>query len=189
MSKKHSLPLLVCAMLAVAFASSAHADVVATIPNYDGTASFGPFPATIDIGSFTFKIPLGNTVIGGTISGTFGNNDIPGTTDVSAPADLFVDNGTIQVAACDDALSFSAACDSGSSPTTWTYTLTPTDLSNLATEIAAGSIDFSAVQNSVFAVNTGDVTLDLTTVPEPSALLLFGSTVAGLFLLRRWRTC
>jgi hypothetical protein len=114
--------------------------------------------------------------------------DVPGTTDVSAPADLFVDNGAIEVATCDDALSYTAACDAGSSPTSWSYTFTTTDLSTLSTEIAAGSIDFSATQNGVFTVNTGNVTLNLTTVPEPNTVLLFGSAVAGFFLLRRRRT-
>ncbi|HUB80078.1 MAG TPA: PEP-CTERM sorting domain-containing protein [Bryobacteraceae bacterium] len=161
--------------------------ITGTLPNYDGNASFGPFPASIAIGNFTFAPPTGDTVIGGTVSGTFGNTDIPGTTDTSAPADLFIDNGLIEIAGCDDALSFTAACDAGPGPSPFSYSLTPADVSNLAGEIASGSIDLSAVQNSVFAVNLGALTLDLTVVPEPASIALFASMVAGLALLRRFR--
>jgi hypothetical protein len=179
-------PLLLAFLaLVLSFGNRANAGVIATLPDYDGTASFGPFPSTLAIGDFTFSIPTGYTVIGATISGTFGNNDVPGTTDTSAPADLFVDGGTIEVAECDDALSFTAACDAGSSPTAWSYIFTPSDLSNLGPEFAAGSVDLSAIQNDVFAVNLGSLTLDIQAVPEPNTLLLLGSAMAAFALLRR----
>lgn len=187
MLKTTSLSIISSLALLLGFSNFAKADILVSISNYDGTASFGPFPQTIDIGSFDFTVPAGESVIGGTISGTFGNNDVPGTTDTSAPADLFIDGGAIEVASCDDALSYTAACDSGSSPTPWTYTLTAGNLSTLGTELAAGSIDFSAVQNGVFTVNTGSVTLDLVVTPEPSTVLLLGSVFASFALMRLFR--
>jgi len=180
--------LLLSAVLLLGFAPLASADVVSTIPAYDGTASFGPFPTSpISIGTFSFTIPAGKQVSGGSISGTFGNGDVPGTTDVSAPVDLYIDGGSIEVAACDDALSYSAACDAGSSPTSWSYTFTSGDLSTLAADFASGSIDLSAIQNGVFTVNTGTVTLDLVTTPEPDSLWLIGTGLVCFHRSRRLR--
>src|ERR1700733_12788876 len=62
---------------------------------YDGTETF-PLPS-ISIGTFTFTIPTGESVIGATISGTFGDVNIP----VTTLTDLFVDGGTIEVGECD----------------------------------------------------------------------------------------
>jgi hypothetical protein len=184
--------LLLTAALVLGFSPLANADVLSTIPTYDGTATFGPFPSSISIGNFSFAIPAGQMVTGGTISGTFGNNDVAGTTMVSAPADLFIAGGSIEVAACDDALSYGAPCDTGSSPTSWSYTLTHSNIASLAADFASGSIDLSAVQNGVFAVNTGSVTLDLKTAPlvatpEPDSFWLLGIGSMGLALVKRFR--
>jgi hypothetical protein len=185
--------LLLSAALALGISPLANADILSAIPTYDGTTTFGPFPSTISIGNFGFAIPVGQKVTGGTITGTFGNNDVAGTTTVSAPADLFIAGGAIEVATCDDSLSYAAACDTGSSPTPWSYTLTHSNIASLATYFASGSIDLSAVQNGVFTVNTGAVTLDLTTAPiaatpEPGGLWLLDiGAMGGLFLIKRAR--
>jgi len=184
--------LLLSAALVLGFSSIASADVLSAIPAKDGTATFGPFPSSISIGSFSFAVPAGQKVTGGTISGSFGNNDVPGTTTTSAPADLFIAGGTIEVAACDDSLSYSAACDTGTSPTPWSYSLTQGNLASLATYFASGAIDLSAVQNGVFTVNTGTVTLDLQTAPivatpEPDSLWLMGFGSMGMALVKRFR--
>lgn len=185
---KKTCPILILASaLVLGFSPRAHADIIATLPNYDGTATFGPFPSTISIGDFTFAIPAGQEVVGATISGTFGNDDVPGTTDISAPADLFVDSGAIEVAACDDGLTYSEPCDAGSVPTAWSYTFTSSDLSTLSADFASGSLDLSTVQDNFFAVNAGSLTLDIAVSPEPNGLWLSGTGLIGLmcFLVSR----
>lgn len=177
--------------LVLGLAAPMKADIIATIGNYDGTpvVDFDPadYPLTpVLIGAFSFTIPTGESVIGGTISGTFGNDDVPDTTESTAPSDYYIDNNTIEVASCDDSLT-GAACDTSSAPTSWSYTLTASDLSNLSAELASGSIDFTASQNFFGAVNTGTTTLDLVLTPEPSMIFLLCGGLAGIALLRRFR--
>ena len=187
-NRKSALPLLLSAALVLGFVPLAGADTISTLPSYDGTASFGPFPSPVTIGSFSFSIPAGQIVYSGTLSGTFGNNDVPGTTDVSAPVALFIDGGSIEVATCDDSLSYSAPCDSGFSPTTWSYTLTKADLAALSAAFASGSLDLTAVQNGVGAVNAGSLTLDVSTTPEPNGFWLLATGIVGLVLVNRARS-
>lgn len=178
--------LLLCIALATGFSGLAKADIIATIgeyngPAYDFSTTFPPSSQTI--GTFTFNIPTGVQVIGVTISGTFGNNDIFSNTALS---DYFVSLGMIQVAGCDDP---SASCFSGTTgvPTPWSYSFTPTDLSNVAAALAAGSLDFTVVQNSPFTVQTGVTTLDIQVTPEPGTILIFCGGLAALATLRRIR--
>jgi len=185
---KNTCPTFLLALaLVLGFSPRANADIVATLPNYDGTFSFGPFPSSFAIGDFTFSIPAGQDVVGASISGTFGNNDVPGTTTTSAPADLFVGSGAIEVAECDDALSYSAPCDAGVAPTPWSYTFTSGDLSTLSADFASGSLDLSAVQNDLFVVNAGSLTLDIALSPEPNGLWLSGTGAICLMCFLLWQ--
>jgi hypothetical protein len=187
---KHTIPTLIVSLaLASALAAPVKADIISTIGEYNGSPDFdfnpGDYPlGSVLIGDFTFTIPAGDTVVGGTISGTFGNSDVSSTT---APSDYYIDNGNIEVASCDDGLTGSAACDTSSTPTAWSYTLTPTDISNLSAGLASGSIDFTVIQNFAVAVETGTTTLDLVTTPEPSMIFLLTGGLAGIALLRRFR--
>jgi hypothetical protein len=191
MLKRIATTALLPIALVFSLVTPSKADIIATIgTNYDGTPDFDFNPADyplapVTIGDFTFTIPNGLQVIGGTVSGYLGNEDVIGTTDSTAPSDYFIDNGSIKVAACDDSLSFTDPCET--SITQWTYTLTSSDLANLSAELSAGSVDFTAVQNGFGAINTGTTTLDLVLSPEPSMIFLLCGGLAGIGLLRRFR--
>jgi hypothetical protein len=185
--------ILPTVILAAAFvlghAGSARADIISTLPEYNGTPSFDFNPADyplvpVNIGDFLFTIPAGYYVVGGTISGTFGNTDVA---PFTAPSDFYLDGVKVEVAECDDALTGTAACDSGSVPTAWSYTLTSQDLSNLASEFTSGSIDFNVIQNGPIALQTSVTTLDLVAAPEPASVFVFCGGLAGIGLLRRFR--
>jgi hypothetical protein len=148
---------------------------------YDFSSSFPP--ASIALGSFTFAVPTGATITGATISGTFGNVDL----NTTAPVDLFVDGGSIQVAACDVSGNNFPPCAVGTSDgslVAWTYTFTSPELSALT----SGSLDFTAVQSFFGGVNLGPATLDISVAspaPEPASFVSLGGGILGLLALRR----
>ncbi len=178
------------------FAFAANAGVVSSsIASTDGTFTFST-PETIVIGSFSFTSTPSALISSATISGSFGNTDVPGTTNVTADSDYYVDTSStldanaIEVAACDDPTPFTPTlpCDAGTqsgAPQTWSYTFTAGNLATLASGFGSGKLYFIAVQNDVGAVNTGLTELTATTVPEPSTWLFMGSGLAALVLLRR----
>jgi hypothetical protein len=192
MIQRTVLTITLATALCLGIAGSAKADIIATVGEYNGAPDFdfNPsdyLPATqIPIGDFDFTVPNGLTVIGGTVSGTFGNTDVYPS---SAPSDLYIDNGTIEVAECDDADTLEATCSSSATqtPTAWSYTFSSNDLTALSSEIAAGDIDFFVVQTDGVAVQTGTTTLDLVLSPEPSTIYIFCGGLAGIILLRRFR--
>jgi hypothetical protein len=181
-------------------------DILATTVSYDSTDGYDydtTFPPTTyqNIGTFTFTIPSGFNVARITISGTFGNGDVPNT----ALSDYYLgfggDEEAVEVASCD---SMSANCFSGQEgPYTWTATLTPTQMADLAPALAAGSIDFGYTWDSSPPaeptpdplaptcfddeyVYAGAATLDIAT-PEPATVVFCFSGLAGLVAFRRLR--
>lgn len=143
---------------------------------YDYSSAFPP--ASIAIGTFSFAIPTGDAVTGATISGTFGDVNVP----VTALTDLFVLNGSIAVGQCDatGGGTIYPPCAAGTidgSLVPWTYTFSAADLGNLAAAFTAGSLDFTAVQNSFGSVIIGTPSLDLQVAPTPEPASLF--TLAG----------
>ncbi len=186
--------LILAVVLSLCAAASSKADIIVTLGPFDQPADFsGNYPLSpVTLGTFAFTIPNSQIVTGATISGTFGNNDIPGTTNVTADSDYFVKGTAIEVAACDSpnvaTSGLSLSCDAGSTtgdPTPWTYTFTPSDLTALASSLSAGSLDFNVVQNYYGAVETGTITLDITTTPEPATVSIVALGLAGIALLRR----
>jgi hypothetical protein len=176
----------------------AQADIISNLgaydsPGYDFVTTNPPAGATT-IGTFTFTIPVGDDVTGITISGSFGNGDSPTT----ALSDYYLgipggDETEVPVAFCDDP---AANCISGQEgPYAWSATLTPTQIADLSSALAAGSIDFTYTWDApVFAfagfdqtVYAGAATLDITATPEPSTVLFCLSGLAGIVILRRFR--
>lgn len=199
-TKITTLAVFLGVSLALGLTPGAEAGLITeTIGNVDDAVGCGGFCATLpssltNVGTFSFSIPTGWYVVSGSISGFFGNEDDIGVTDSTAPSDYYVDGQNIEVASCDDALTYSAQCDtepeSGSGPESWTYDFTTNDLQTLNALFAGGgseSLDFNVIQNGEFAVNTGVTTLDLIVAPEPGSLLLLCGGVAGLALRRRLR--
>ena len=112
--------------------------------NFYDFSTRSPRPGST-IGAFDFAIPAGDYVTGATISGTFGDINVP----VTALTDLFVNNGSIEVAACDAPGGNFPPCAAGTADNSlvpWSYTFSATDLSNLG-DFGSGSLDFTAVQN------------------------------------------
>jgi PEP-CTERM motif len=146
---------------------------------YDFASTFPANPITI--GMFAFTIPKGDVVTSATISGTFGDQNIP----VTALIDLFVLNGTIEVGACDSNSSPCAAGTINGLLVPWSFTFNAAELKNLASDFAGGSLDFTAVQNSFGAAIVGTPSLDIqVATPEPSTVL---TMAGGLLALAVWR--
>jgi hypothetical protein len=184
--------LLAC--LALGWASLAQADIIVT-PTFDASNQVSPpdttdyegnffdgsaAPYDITIGTFNFTIPAGNQVSGATISGTFGDVNL----STTALADLFVDAGNINVAGCDSMGDPCFAGSSSGSPVPWSHTFSGAELSELASDFTAGSIDFTAVQNSFGVLAVGMPSLDIQTVPEPSSIF---TLTGGLLAFAAWR--
>ncbi len=185
MTRTANLTLCLFAGFLTGMSPSAKADVIATVAEYNGPAYdfTQTYPlASVLIGTFTFSIPTGVSIVGATISGTFGNNDVEPDTALS---DYYVNGGGIQVAGCD---SVSDPCFSGNgffTPTAWSYTFTAANLTSLTPALKAGSLDFTVVQDYPFSVQTGVTTLDLQVSPEPGTFAVAGCVLLGLALLRR----
>jgi hypothetical protein len=194
-------PILSTAVLAVTlffgFSSTSQAEITSTIGLFDEAPNFsGNYPTALtNLGNFSFTIPTGFAIGKVTISGTFGNNDVPGTTNVTADSDYYIDGTAIQVAACDTPNIASTgtptlACDAGSqsgNPTAWSYTLTSGQVATINSLLASGSLDFNVIQNYYGSVETGPITLDISPVatPEPATISIMALGLAGLSLLRR----
>jgi len=184
-----SFALAVCAFSLATLSPSAKADVItSTIAEYNGPQDFdfnsADYPlSSVLIGDFTFAIPTGQTVLGATISGTFGNNDVSPNTALS---DYFVDNGAINVASCDDP---AANCFTGGTgePTPWSHTFSAAELGSLSAAFASGTLDFTAVQNFAVSVATGTTTLSISITPEPATIFILCGGLAGIACLRRLR--
>jgi hypothetical protein len=196
--------IIFSAALAVGFSIQAKADIVVA-PTFDVSNQAAPPdttdyegnfydfsttfpPASIPIGTFNFSVPTGDFVSGGTISGTFGDVNF----STTALADLFVLGGSIEVGECDATgggtiFPDCAAGTADGSLVPWSYTFNANDLSNLAADFAAGSLDFTAVQNGFGAVVVGTPSLDLqvTPTPEPASILTLAGGLLAIAALRR----
>jgi hypothetical protein len=204
MTKQILAVALLCIGAAFVLATPAHADIVATTASYDSPNGYD-FATTLPpttpqlIGTFNFTIPAGQQVGAITISGSFGNGDVPNT----ALSDYYLgfagNEAAVQVAACD---SIAANCYSGQEgPYAWTATLTKSQIAALAPALSAGSLDltyiwgnspaipdiFSPTDDDDQYVYAGPATLDIALAPEPGTLLLCFTGLIGLAAFRRFR--
>jgi hypothetical protein len=151
---------------------------------YDFSSTFPP--SSISIGNFIFTIPTGVHVISATISGTFGDVN----NSATALADLYVLNGGIEVGECDSSMGGTVfpPCATGTvngSLVPWSYTFTAANLSSLASDFSAGSLDFTAVQNGFGSVIVGTPVLDIAVSPEPGSIFTLAGGLFALVGLRR----
>jgi len=207
MIKQTSSAIFLSLVASLILTTTAQADIFSTVGSYDSPGGYDyettfPTPGqSTTIGTFTFTAPAeGAAAV--TVSGSFGNGDVP-TTALSDYYLGFAGNETaVQVAGCDDIL---ADCYSGQEgPYDWSATLTPAEIALLAPAIAAGSLDFTYTWDSsppaqpipdIFSptgyddqyVYAGAATLDITPAPEPGTVLLCFSGLAGLAAFRRFR--
>ncbi len=197
MTKQTIAALILCAGAAIGLTTPARAGDILVTPTFDSSNQTAPpdttdyegnfydgtqAPYDLTIGTFDFTIPTGESVIGATISGTFGDqNGDTGT----ALADLFVLGGTIQVGECDleaDGVTY-PPCATSNEP--WSYTFSSTDLGNLATDFSTGSLDFTAIQNGFGSLIVGDPTLDIQVTPEPASIFTLAGGLLAFAAFRR----
>jgi len=207
MTKQKIAVILLCAGAVIGYTAPAHGDIIATTPSYDSPNGYDYVttlpPTTYQlIGTFGFTVPAGESVVGITISGSFGNGDVPNTELSDYYLGFAGNEEAIPVANCDN---ISANCYSGEEgPYGWSVTLTQAQIGELAPALAAGSIDFTYTWDAsppVVPVSdllsptgydpqyiyAGAATLDITPSPEPATALFCFSGLAGLAVFRRFR--
>ncbi len=163
-----SKTLIATAVLAAAVA--AQADITETFPEVNGpyvdySYTF-PQPMTT-IGTVNYSIPAGETILGATLSGIFGDtSDFYGS---SAEFDLYA-NGTEVISTYDV------------SPDPY-YNVVPFTASyNDIASLETGSVTLSYVQESPYDVRLSEVTLDIQTSSVPDVTGMSSVVMAGLGL-------
>ena len=145
--------------------------IVDMLPAFDGDCE----PVACQVGIFAFQIPAGQTVVGATLDGSFGNANSANT----APVQVRFDN--VLVAECQT----DQSCTTSDVPLPWSYTFDAHELALLAD----GSGTLTALQQGGAMVRLGETTLRIQTVPEPSSVLLVAVGLLALAATRRQRPC
>ena len=142
--------------------------------NFEGAAPF--LSAEQTVGTFMFDIPVGDTILSASLTGTFGNSF----NTSSSPFKIFGDGEFI------GACTVSAPC--------FTDGLDPFDFSVNLADLADGELVLTVVQTAAHTIRLGATVLTINTlndpvsaVPLPAALPLFASTLVGLSLMSRRR--
>ncbi|MGW8255865.1 MAG: PEP-CTERM sorting domain-containing protein [Thermoguttaceae bacterium] len=167
--------------LALAFAATtvSAALITETLPEFNGThhdiGDTYPLPP-VHVGDFNYVIPLNNSIISATISGQWGNSEVP----TSARNEIYADG--IKVADTAEAPE-----DPYYNKVPWSFSYT--DFSSLTD----GHVSLDAVQTSEFILRFGVTTLTIETqaVPEPSTLAMLaglGVMLAVGYIRRRGRS-
>ena len=176
-----TLRSITCALLlAISALSLNAATITASLPEYNGPMNpTGPFPASaVNIGTFTFSIPVGQQITSATLSGTFGNSQFLNTAGVDLSA-----NGLL-FASCAPM----AACDTGDAITPFSFNFAPANFFLLN----GGSLAITGTQNNGNMIRLGAETLTITTqtspnaaTPEPASLALMGAGLVVVGLIKR----
>jgi len=155
-------------------ASNASATSISeTIPEFSGPMQVGAFPQPPQTAGIFVTIPLGESIISGTIMGMFSNTVSPS----SAPNDVYLGDGgstanDVLIASCFGISPFLCT----TSPTSWEYTFTASDIITLSA--FTGPLVMTSVQTACCFIRLGPTTLSAESalaVPEPATLLLLGS--------------
>ena len=179
--KKHYLAAL-AATAAVCATPASAATIVSTLPDYSSPQASAGFPINLGtVGTFTYAIPVGETIIAAFFEGTYGNAAVSSST---ASYDASIDGNSFTVCAL-----FSPNCYGGGDP------LRPFSIALSSASFASlmdGSADLSLTQTTSAVVRLGSPTLRIETaaaVPEPATwLMMLGGLGAIGFGMRRRRT-
>ena len=160
-------------VLGIAVRDSAASTYILALPEFSGGA-WTNTTNTYTVGSFDFTIAAGETIVGATVTGTFGNS-IDTTTALQN-----VMLGGIQVASCASQTAFCWL----TGPEPWTYTFAPGELAIFS----SGSVILTDQQTGCCVIRLGQTNLLLTTAPVPEPAT-YAMMMAGLGLLgfTAWR--
>ena len=167
--------LIVMAAIAMFLVSSPAmaTTITADLPQFSGPLDTIPVPPLQTVGTFTYTLPTGETIVSALFKSTFGNEFFPNT----APMNVLVDG--ILVGQCADAAD---PCNSGANNTAIFHTFTKSDFAALADGLAILQVDQIALRTARLGASSlviETATSDLAATPQPASLTLMAIGLTG----------